>query len=198
MEKKYITEYHTACHPVPLVFVPNMGLIYFKGESKGHQVHSGFFKHTVHTLDYMLKKGGDFEVVPLPLPQNGIYIRLKNASGSVACSVTVWEVEWTGWWKSFVKMQRRLKYVLWSHHRPSLKLIRAFQETDRAETIPSEIMSKIIYAYFEPVTMTMVTECDNGHRVPVRIIETNSFKSQELCRGILTSTFPVEITGAFV
>ena len=95
-------------------------------------------------------------------------------------------------------MQRRLKYVLWSHHGPSLKLIRAFQETDRAETIPSEIMSKIIHAYFEPVTMTMVTECDNGHRVPVRIFETNSFKSRERCRGILTSTFPVEITGAFM
>jgi hypothetical protein len=178
MEKKYITEYHTACHPVPLVFVPNMGLIYFKGESKGHQVHSGFFNHTVHTLDYMLKKGGDFEVVPLPLPQNGIYIRLKNASGSVACSVTVWEMEWTEWWESFIKMQRRLKYVLWSHHGPSLKLIRAFQETDRAETIPSEIMSKIIHAYFAPQSSRIWPK--HGHRVPVRIVEANSFKIQKL------------------
>ena len=175
---KTITEYYTASHAKPLVFVPNMGLIYVEGESKGHQVNFGFFEHTVHTFDYMLKKGGDFEVVLLPLPQNGIYIRLKNASGSVACSVTVWEMEWTKWWESFIKMQRSLHYVLWSRHGPSLKLIKAFQETDRAETIPSEIMSKIVHAYFESAPRTMCTQ--NDLRVPMRIVETNSFKIQQL------------------
>ena len=173
-----ITEFYTIAHSTPLVFVPNMGLIYFKGESKGYQVSSRFWMHIVSVMEHILERGGDFEVIDfevitLPLPHKGMMIPLKNADGHRVSNITVWNMDWTKWWKSFVNIQRMLNYVLWKRHGPSLKLITAFKETDRAKLIPSEIMSDIIQAYYYlPPSRPICT--NNGP--PVRIVETNSFK----------------------
>jgi hypothetical protein len=176
--KKTITEYYTASHSTPLVLVQNMGLIYIKGETRGYHVVSRFFEQIVLVLDDAIQKGGDFEVIIMPFPFDAMLLPIKNAGGFCVSAITVWEMGWTKWWESFIKIQRRLHYVLWSRHGPSLKLIKAFQETDRAETIPSEIISKIVHAYFEPPPRSMCTQ--NDLRVPIRIVETNSFKIQQL------------------
>ena len=82
-------------------------------------------------------------------------------------------VGWGGWWKSFIKIQRRLKYILWKRHGPSLALIKSFQESDRAKTVPFDIMAHITHAYFGP---SRLTRANDGGRVRVQIVETYSFK----------------------
>ena len=175
---KTITEYYTASHAKPLVFVPRMGLVYFNDGSKGHQTSSVFSGQIDLMLDYVIGKGGDFGVRYPSFPQTAMHISLTDANGFYFVGVTLWDVAWTKWWESFVKMQRRLNNLLWKRHRPPLKLIRAFLETDMAETIPSEIMSKVVHAYFEPAPRL---PCSNtATRAPVRIVETNSFKLHKL------------------
>ncbi len=177
MNDETITEFYTIAHLTPLVFVPNMGLIYFKGESEGYQVSSRFWVHIVSVMDHILERGGDFEVITLPFPEKGILIPLKNANCQGVSCITVWNMGWIKWWKAFVNIQRMLNYVLWKRHGPSLKLITAFKETDRAKLIPSEIMSDIIQAYYyQPPSRPICT--NNGP--PVRIVETNSFKIKKL------------------
>jgi hypothetical protein len=174
-----IIEYYTASHPMPLVFVTNMALIYFKDGSKGYQVSSRFFEYAMIDLDDIIEKGGDFEVMNLHSQQGDMRICVSNGNGFSILSTTSEDVIWTKWWTSFVEIQRRLNYVLWKRHGPSLKLITAFKETDRAKLIPSEIMSDIIRAYFEPPFRPK--KCTkNGHTAPVRIVQTNSFNRQKL------------------
>jgi hypothetical protein len=172
-----IIEYYTAAHSMPLVFVANMGLIYIKGGSKGFQVDPHFFGLIVFLLDLMIKKGGDFEVVNSSL--NDIQICL-SANGVSFVGITPRDVFWTKWWTSFIKIQKRLNDALWKRHRPNLKLITAFKETDRARMIPSEIMSDIIHAYFEPSSRSRYTPKEDSCRVLTRIVQTNSFKMQKL------------------
>ena len=168
-----IIEYYTASHPMPLVFVADMALIYFKGESKGYQIRSRFLEHIAFDLDHIIEKGGDFKVINSQ--QNDMRICVTNASGVSVIGITSRDVIWTKWWTSFIKIQKRLNYVLWKRHGPRLRLIAAFKKTDRAKLIPSEIMSVIIHAYFEPPSRPR--KCTkNGHTTPIRIVQTNSFK----------------------
>jgi hypothetical protein len=171
-----IIEYYTASHPMPLVFMANMSLIYFKDGSKGFQVNSRFLEHIAIDLDHIIEKGGDFK---LHSQRNDMRICVTDASGVSVIGITSRDVIWTKWWTSFVKIQRRLNYVLWKRHGPSLKLITTFKKTDRAKLIPSEIMSYIILAYFEPPSRPK--KCTkNGHITPIRIVQTNSFNKQKL------------------
>ena len=179
METGIITEYYTIAHSTPLVFVPNMGLVYLKGGISGYQVSSRFLEHAMIDLDHIIENGGDFEVMNLHSRQSDMRICVSSGNGFSILSTTSEDVIWTKWWTSFVKIQRRLNYVLWKRHGPSLKLITAFKKTDRAKLIPSEIMSDIIRAYFEPPIRPIKCTKD-GHTAPVRIVQTNSFNRQKL------------------
>jgi hypothetical protein len=118
-----------------------------------------------------------------------MYISFSSANGVSVFGITVREVKWSEWWISFIKIQRRLNYVLWKRYGPSLKLIKTFQETDRAKTIPSEIMSNIIHAYFEPPSRPIICSKQNGHATPVRIVQTNSFKINGLNQSIRINNY---------
>ena len=149
--KKPIEEYYTASHHTPLVIVPIMGLLYFKGESRGYHIRSRFLEQIVLILDDATTKGEDLRVAYPPFPGNELLLSTSSPTGFCISTFPVWEMDWTKWWKSLIKIQKRLKYVLWKKHRPPLELIKAFQGTDRAKTIPSDIASQIIHAYFEPL-----------------------------------------------
>ncbi len=174
-----ITEYYTIAHSKPLVFVPNMSIIYFKGGISGYQVSSRFLEHIMFHLEHIIEKGGEFKVMNLHSQQRDMRICAYNGDGTSVIGITSRDVIWTKWWISFIKVQRRLHWVLWYRHgSASLKLIKAFQKTDRAKTIPSEIMSCIIHVYFQPPSRPLCT--NNASGVPIRKILTNSYKLQEL------------------
>ena len=165
-----ITEYYTASHAVPLVFAPNMGLIFLKDNSKVYQVQSIHFRSMISTgLDHIIEKNGDFTVTHLTPPNYGMKLSLVHASGFVLFNIFVLEMEW---WKSFFKVQRTLKFISWKRRGSRVKLLKEFQESDRAKNMPSDITSRIIHAYLEPPPRQIGTR-------GVRIVETNSFKIQK-------------------
>ncbi len=179
METGIITEYYTIAHSTPLVFVPNMGLVYLKGGISGYQVSSRFLEHAMIDLDHIIENGGDFEVMNLHSRQSDMRICVSSGNGFSILSTTSEDVIWTKWWTSLIKIQVRLHWVLWRRHRPaSLKLIKAFKETDRARMIPPEIMSHIIHVYFQPPSRPLRT--NNASGLSIRKMQTSSYKIREL------------------
>jgi hypothetical protein len=171
--KSTITEYYTASHAVPMVIVPKMGLFYLKGDTQGYHFRALFSNYLPTTLEKFIANNGDFSMSRMEA--GGWMIKFFNARRLLIITVAYWEEPWNEWWSSFLKIQRMLNYVLRRRHAPSLKTIKAFQESDRANVLPSEIILHITKCYFEHQSHQ---KCSQKSKIPVRTVEANSFKMQ--------------------
>jgi hypothetical protein len=169
-----ITEYFTTSHSEPLVIVPRMGLAYLKG-CDGYHTRFLFQVDFQESLENIISKGGDFV---MSLTEVGsVVLSFTNAFGSLCACISPWKHAWGEWWGSLVKMQKRLKYIMWKRHRYRVKNMKTFLESDMAKLLSLDIIANITTAYFQHSTNS---PSKKGQKMQtIRTMETEHFKLQK-------------------
>jgi hypothetical protein len=150
-------EYRTESHATPLVILPSMGIIYLKDDTRGYQMTSQFLKNINVQMDLVVACGGSVLFKPYSQGESRMVLWLLNSGGHSYASISAAEDEWDDMCDALLKIQRFVRAVLWRTRKPShnLKKVKAFLATDTAESIPVEILSKIVTACFaDPISNT--------------------------------------------
>jgi len=82
-------------------------------------------------------------------------LRLVNSNGYGYGSISASRYEWDEMINALLGVQRFMRSALWRTRKPShhLKNVKAFLATDMGESLPMDIISKIIMAYFEHIPL---------------------------------------------
>jgi hypothetical protein len=144
-------EYQTALHAQPLVLIPKMGIIYLKDDTRGYQMTSQFLKNIDVQMDLIIADGGSVCFKPFHTYGRRMVLWLLNSEGYSYASVSGGEAEWDDMCKALLRVQRFTRSVLWRTRMPAhhLQNVKAFQATDMAGSLPVDVVSKIIIAYFD-------------------------------------------------
>ena len=144
-------EYRTESHATPLVILPSMGIIYIKDDTRGYQMTSQFLKNINVQIDMIIAGGGSVCFKPYSQGEHRMVLLLLNSRGHSYASISPCVWEWDEMCDALLKIQRLVRSALWRIRKPShhLKNVKAFLATDMGETLPMDIISKIIMAYFE-------------------------------------------------
>jgi hypothetical protein len=149
-------EYRTASHVMPLVIVPSMGIIYLKYDTCGYQMASHFLKYINVQINMIIADGGCvcFNEVR-ENDETRMILRLVNSNGYGYGSISASRYEWDEMINALLGVQRFMRSALWRTRKPShhLKNVKAFLATDMGESLPMDIISKIIMAYFEHIPL---------------------------------------------
>ena len=151
-------EYRTESHATPLVILPSMGIIYLKDDTRGYQMTSQFLKNINVQMDLVVACGGSVLFKPYrEKDETRMMLWLVNSKGYSYASISAPKCEWDDMCDALLKIQRFMRSALWRTRRPShnLKKVKAFLAADTAESIPVEILSKIVAACFaDPISNT--------------------------------------------
>jgi hypothetical protein len=85
--------------------------------------------------------------------------RVVDGTGDLVEGFSPFVKPWDYFKETTVKIQRFLKAKLWQIRKPThhLKHIKAFQGSDTAKRLPTEIFSKVAEFYFQPQIHTLAT-----------------------------------------
>ena len=113
---------------------------------------SQFLKNINVQMDLVVACGGSVLFKPYrEKDETRMMLWLVNSKGYSYASISAPKCEWDDMCDALLKIQRLVRAVLWRTRKPShhLKNVKAFLATDMGETLPMDIISKIIMAYFE-------------------------------------------------
>ena len=146
-------EYCSPLNPTPFVILPSLGIIYLKGanatlaDTKGCHIHPRMANQLQSELYSHILEGND---VSLQIFNDVFMFRVVDDTGDLVEGFSPFVKPWDYFKETTVKIQRFLKARLWRIRKPThhLKHIKAFQGSDMAKLLPTEIFSKVAEYYF--------------------------------------------------
>ena len=148
-------EYCSALNQGPFVILPSLGIIYLKeannatfAGTKGCHIHPRMANQLQSELQSHILEGHD---VSLRITGDVFTFRVVDGdTGDLVEGFSPFVKPWDYFKKTTVKIQRFLKAKLWQIRKPThhLKHIKAFQGSDMAKLLPTEIFSKVAEYYF--------------------------------------------------
>ena len=166
-------EYHTARHAKPLVLLPRMGIMYLDDGDRSYQMWSRFLKNLNLKFDHIIENGGDLCLTPCVEERSGMILCIFNAEGNIHATISSSRDLRRKKYNALLKIQRFMRSVLWKIRKPShhLKQLRAFQATDMAESLPVDVVFKVVDVYLEGLSLAR----HQSHSKSSLIVKTNSF-----------------------
>jgi hypothetical protein len=156
-------EYCSALNQTPFVILPSLGIIYLKGanatlaDTKGCHIHPRMANELKSELHSHILEGYD---VSLRIIGDVFTFRVVDGdTGDLVVGFSPFVKPWDYFKETTVKIQRFMKAMLWRIRKPThhLKHIKAFQGSDTAKRLPTEIFSKVAEFYFQPQIHTLAT-----------------------------------------
>lgn len=153
-------EYCTTLNQTPFVILPSLGIIYLKeanatlADTKGCHIHPRMANQLKSELQSHILEGHD---VSLRITGDVYTFRVVDGdTGDLVEGLAPFVKPWDYFKKTTVKIQRFMKARLWRIRKPThLKHIKAFQGSDMAKRLPTEIISKVAEFYFQPQIHTL-------------------------------------------
>jgi hypothetical protein len=154
-------EYCSPLNQGPFVILPSLGIIYLKeannatfAGTKGCHIHPRMANQLQSELQSHILDGHD---VSLRITGNVYTFRVVDDTGDLVEGLSPFVKPWDYFKETTVKIQRFLKAKLWRIRKPThhLKHIKAFQGSDMAKLLPTEIFSKVAEFYFQPQIHTL-------------------------------------------
>jgi len=155
-------EYYSTLNQTPFVILPSLGIIYLKeanatfAGAKGCHIHPRMANQLQSELHSHILEGHD---VSLQIFNDVFMFRVVDGTGDLVEGFSPFVKPWDYFKETTVKIQRFLKAKLWQIRKPThhLKHIKAFQGSNMAKLLPTEIFSKIAEFYFQPQIHTLAT-----------------------------------------
>ena len=157
-------EYCSPLNQGPFVILPSLGIIYLKeannatlAGTKGCHIHPRMANQLQSELQSHILEGHD---VSLRITGNVYTFRVVDDTGDLVEGLSPFVKPWDYFKENTVKIQRFLKAKLWQIRKPThhLKHIKAFQGSDMAKLLPTEIFSKVAEYYFRaPIHRLLVS-----------------------------------------
>ena len=165
-------EYCSALNPTPFVILPSLGIIYLKEANatftgaKGCQIHPKMANQLQSELQSHILEGHD---VSLRITGDVYTFRVLDDTGDLVEGLSPFVKPCDYFKETTVQIQKFMKARLWQIKKPThLKHIKAFQGSDMAKLLPTEIFSQVAEFYFQPQIHTPATPA-------IQRIETSSF-----------------------
>ena len=154
-------EYCSGLNPAPFVILPNLGIIYVKElnhtleATAGCHIDPQMISHIKQELHSHIMDGSD---VALQVHHGLFMFRVYNNTGDLVVAFSLWGETWDYFKQATVKIQRFFRARLWRVRRPThLEHVKAFQGSDTAKKLPTDVFSKIVEYYFQAPIIRILT-----------------------------------------
>ena len=154
-------EYCSSLNQTPFVILPSLGIIYLKeanatfAGAKGCHIHPNMANQLQSELQSHILEGHD---VSLQIFNDVFMFRVVDDTGDLVEGLSPFVKQWDYFKETTVKIQKFWKAKLWRTRKPThLKHIKAFQGSNMAKLLPTEIFSKVAEFYFQPQIHTLAT-----------------------------------------